>query len=239
MLKRSITAALLAGASWLASAGAQAGELTLFSRAEFGGRQMSVTGPVADLARAGFNDRASSLVVRSGRWQVCEHANFQGECVFLDRGEYADLRHLGERISSLREVDDRRGGRHGERFGEGDDRRDDQDDVRGYDQSDARYTRHDGRRDGNYQDERYRGPAIELYRKAEFRGDRRDLNNAVLRDFGVIGFHDRTQSMVIRYGQWEFCEHADFRGTCEVYGPGRHAHLEHMSSKFSSVRRVR
>ena len=214
MFKRSIICALLASASWLAAGGVHAGELSLFSGPDFRGREVSFNGPVHDLGRMGFNDRGSSLVVHSGRWQVCEHANFQGQCVFLDRGEYPDLRRLGNRISSLREVDDRR---HGWDRGRRDDERDE------------RYGR----------DDRYRGPAIELYRKAEFRDDRRDLNEAVLRDFGAIGFHDRTQSMVIRYGQWEFCEHADFRGTCEVYGPGRYAHLGHMSSKFSSMRRVR
>lgn len=230
MLKRTIAVALMAGGSWLAQASATAGELTLFSRPDFAGRQMRVAGPVPDLGRSGFNDRASSMVVNSGRWQVCEHANFQGQCVFLDRGEYPDLRRLGERVSSMREVDDRRDGRHNgwrddERF----------DDRRQFGEG----RRADGRRDQHFRDESARGPAIELYRKAEFRNDRRDLNDAVLRDFGVIGFHDRTQSMVIRYGQWEFCEHADFRGKCEVYGPGRYPHLGHMSSKFSSMRRVR
>lgn len=231
MFNRSIVCALLAGASWLAAAGAHAGELSLFSGPDFRGREASFNGPVHDLGRTGFNDRASSLVVHSGRWQVCEHANFQGQCLFLDRGEYPDLRRLGNRISSLREVDDRRHGwDRGRRDGYDDDRR------YGWEQGRGR----DHERDDRYgRDDSYRGPAIELYRKAEFRDDRRDLNEPVLRDFGVIGFHDRTQSMVIRYGQWEFCEHPDFGGRCEVYGPGRYPHLGHMSSKFSSMRRVR
>ena len=214
MLKRPLTFVLLAGASWLAQS-AVAGELTLFSRPDFRGRDVTVERSVRDLNRIGFNDRASSLVVRSGRWQVCEHANFQGQCVVLEPGEYRDLRRLGDQVSSVREVDERRGGWH--------------DDGR------------DGRRDDNRGDKRYdrNGPAVELFRKAEFRDDRRDLNLNELRDFGAIGFHDRTQSMIIHEGRWEFCEHADFRGQCQVYGPGRYAHLGHMSSKFSSARRVR
>jgi hypothetical protein len=234
MLKRPLTIALLAGAAWMSQA-AQAGELALFSGHNFSGREMRFNGAVHDLSRIGFNDQSSSLVVRSGRWQVCEHANFEGQCVFLDRGEYPDLRRLGDRISSLREVDDRDGWGRRNGWERGDDRR------HGWEQrrDEERYGYDDGRRDHGYRDSRYRGPAIEMYRKAEFRSDRRDLNDAVLRDFSVIGFNDRAQSLVIRYGQWEFCEHADFRGTCEVYGPGRYPHLGHLSSRMSSVRRVR
>ena len=240
MLKRSITVALLMGASWLAQA-AHAGELSLFSQPGFSGREITFNAPVRDLSRVGFNDRASSLVVHSGRWQVCEYPDFRGQCVYLDRGEYGDLRQLGDRISSVREVGAARGGWDqdrrqdwdGDRYGRWDqDRRYD-------DRNDRRYDRDYDGRDERYGDQRYQGPAIELYRKAEFRSDRRDLNEPVLRDFGVIGFHDKTQSMVIRYGQWEFCEHPDFRGRCQVYGPGRYAHLGDMSSKFSSMRRVR
>lgn len=227
MFTRSITAALLIGASALT----QAGELSLFAGPSFSGGEMRFNTPVNDLSRIGFNDRAASLVVHSGRWQVCEHANFEGECVYLDRGDYADLRRLGRRVSSLREVDDRRQGWDRERRDErGGDRR------HGWEQG---AYEDDGRDGSNGRYGRYRGPAIEMYRKSEFRSDRLDLNDPVLRNFSAIGFNDRAQSLVVRYGQWEFCEHADFRGNCEVYGPGRYPHLGNLSSRMSSVRRVR
>lgn len=231
MLKRSLTIALLAGASWMAQA-AQAGELTLFSRPDFHGRDVTVQGPVRDLAAIGFDNRASSLMVRSGRWEACSRPDFGGKCVVLDRGEYPDLNRLDDRISSIREV-----GR-GEQRREG--WRDHRDERGERSYGDDRDDHYDGRADIR-DEERYeeRGPAVELFRHAEFSGDRRDINERVLPDFGVINFHDRTQSMVIHYGQWEFCEHPDFRGQCQVYGPGRYAHLGGMSSKFSSMRRVR
>ena len=57
----------------------------------------------------GFNDRASSVVVDRGRWEVCEDARFQGRCVVLRRGSYDSLRGMGmeNRISSVRRVADR------------------------------------------------------------------------------------------------------------------------------------
>lgn len=225
MLKRSLTIALLAGASWMAQA-AQAGELTLFSRPEFAGRDVTLQGPVRDLSEIGFDNRASSLVVRSGRWQACARPDFGGKCVVLERGEYPDLNRLNDRISSIREV----GGQ-----GWGQERRDGWRDDR-----DNRDNRYEERADNRYE-QRYdeRGPAVELYRHAEFSGDRRDTSERVIRDFNAMGFNDRAQSIVIHYGQWEFCEHADFRGQCQVFGPGRYPHLGALSSRLSSMRRVR
>ncbi len=228
MLKRSLTIALLAGVSWMAQAAqsAQAGELTLFSRPDFHGRDVTVQGPVRDLAAIGFDNRASSLMVRAGRWEACSRPDFGGKCVVLDRGEYPDLNRLDDRISSIREVGRGEPRREGWR-----DRRDERTPGEG------RYDERVGNRhEGGFEEQ---GAAVELYRHAEFSGDRRDTSERVLPNFNVIGFNDRAQSIVIRYGQWEFCEHADFRGQCQVFGPGRYPHLGALSSRLSSMRRVR
>src|SRR5206468_5752458 len=54
--------------------------------------------------RFGFNDRASSVVVDRGRWEVCEDARFEGRCVVLRPGSYDSLARMGmnNRISSVR-----------------------------------------------------------------------------------------------------------------------------------------
>jgi hypothetical protein len=59
-----------------------------------------------DLSRNGFNDRASSAVVDRGQWEVCEDANFRGQCMVLRRGSYESLGGMGlnNRISSVRPV---------------------------------------------------------------------------------------------------------------------------------------
>ncbi len=223
MLKRSLTIALLAGASCLAQA-AQAGELTLYSRPEFGGRNVTLQGPVRELSEIGFDDRTSSMVVRSGRWEVCAAPDFRGRCVVLERGEYPDLKRLDNRVSSIREVG---GGQGWDRERRSDWREE--------------HANRDGRDGRDYRDDRNdeRGAAVELFRHAEFSGDRRETSERVLRDFGALNFNDRTQSIIIHYGQWEFCEHADFRGQCQVFGPGRYPHLGGLSSQLSSMRRLR
>ncbi len=79
-------------------------QVTFYGREGFRGRAFGVDRQVNDFARSGFNDRASSIVVERGRWEVCEDSNFRGRCVLLRRGNYESLRSIGleDRISSVR-----------------------------------------------------------------------------------------------------------------------------------------
>jgi hypothetical protein len=214
---------LLAAAAVLATfaQAAFAGEITLFTDRDFRGGRVTVERDAYNLADFGFNDRASSLVVRSGVWQLCEHKDFGGYCAEFGPGEYRDLPNFNDRISSAREVSRGRGHDRGGPGGPGwrDERRGD---------------RGDGR------DERGgpRGDAVQLFSGQRFEGaavsvagDFRSLND--------IGFNDRAGSIVIHEGRWEFCEHGDFRGQCVVFGPGRYPFLEGMNNRISSMRRVR
>jgi hypothetical protein len=45
--------------------------------------------------------------------------------------------------------------------------------------------------------------------------------------------------MVIYEGQWQLCEHDNFGGQCQVYGPGRYDNLGPLTDRASSLRRVR
>lgn len=105
MLSRFTRTALLAAAAWLAgAAAAQAGELTLFSNENFNGREVTLRDVTPDLVDLGFNDRASSMIVRSGRWEICVDSEFRGNCAVYERGEYRNLARFNDRISSAREV---------------------------------------------------------------------------------------------------------------------------------------
>ncbi len=196
--------ALLLSTALYAHAGANAGELTLFSASNLTGRESTITGDVGNLNSVGFNDRAMSLVVHSGRWEACVHADFQGECRVFDAGPHRNLDRFTNQISSLREIESDRG----------------QDRGRGR-----------GR-------DRERGHSAMLFDGPDLRGRsislRDDTNNMV-----PLGFNDRTQSMVIRGGTWEFCQHSDFRGQCRVFGPGEYRNLDRgFSRAISSARRV-
>ena len=97
----------LAAVAFAAHASAQ---ITFYEGEGFRGRAFAVNGEVRNFDRTGFNDRASSVVVDRGRWEVCENARFQGRCVVLRRGSYDSLRGMGmeNRISSVRRVDEHR-----------------------------------------------------------------------------------------------------------------------------------
>lgn len=101
------TRRILTIAALLASAAvtAQAAELTLYENPGFGGRQLTLHGYTPDINSTGFNDKASSITVRSGNWEVCTDANFQGFCASLTPGEYRMLDpRFNDRISSAREA---------------------------------------------------------------------------------------------------------------------------------------
>jgi hypothetical protein len=90
-------------------AAASAGEMTLFARDNFRGEEVTIRDGTRNLRDAGFNDRASSLIVHSGVWEVCADKDFGGYCAVFERGEYPNLRNFNNSISSARQIE--RGGR--------------------------------------------------------------------------------------------------------------------------------
>src|SRR5207344_2223059 len=85
------------------AAASTAQEITLFETENFGGRRFATSGSLPNLDPTGFNDRASSVVVRAGTWQLCSDAFYRGDCVTLQPGSYPTLfsMGLGKRLSSL------------------------------------------------------------------------------------------------------------------------------------------
>lgn len=82
-------------------------QVTFYEGEGFRGRAFTTGKTVPNLQRHGFNDRASSVVVDRGQWEVCENANFSGRCALLRRGAYDSLRRMGlnDRVSSVRPAD--------------------------------------------------------------------------------------------------------------------------------------
>jgi uncharacterized protein YcfJ len=98
------------GAIALVLSAQAAAQVTFYEGEGFRGRAFTTAKRVEDFQRIGFNDRASSVVVDRGRWEVCEHANFEGRCVLLRRGSYDTLGRMGldDRASSVRPAENRR-----------------------------------------------------------------------------------------------------------------------------------
>lgn len=258
--------ALLLAATSLAATGALA-DITLYEHARFGGAQVTLRGSNPDLSGTGFNDKASSAVVTSGRWEVCTNSSFRGSCTVLTRGEYPSLQSdMNDRISSAREGGDRRGnGRdRDDRDRRAGDRRDrDERNGRGRDgvllseipppgsdrvgglpdsyanESYATEGRRDGRRDVPSRAAPGRGGVgLELYSDAGFGGERVRIERDTA-DLTRANFNDRASSVVVTGGTWEICSDARYGGSCATYRPGQYERLGGLSGQASSVRRVR
>jgi len=103
---RCISLRLAFGTAALACALPAAAQITFYEQPGFQGRTFSVTREARDFERAGFNDRASSVIVTRERWEVCQDARFAGRCMVLRPGRYPSLEAMGlnDRISSVRIV---------------------------------------------------------------------------------------------------------------------------------------
>jgi len=99
-----IKAALAATTVLLATQAAA--QITFYENDGFRGRAFTTDQQVRNFGNQGFNDRASSVVVDRGRWEVCSDAQFGGQCVVLRQGSYQSLSGLGmnDKISSVRSV---------------------------------------------------------------------------------------------------------------------------------------
>jgi hypothetical protein len=176
-----------------------AGELILYADSYFQGESVTINDDT-DLGQYGFNDRASSVYIKSGTWLLCEDANFGGLCEEFGPGEYDHLYGFNDTISSVRQVGSGHGGRE-----------------------------RDNNRDGI---------DVVLCADAHFDGASVGLSHDV-RALDYVDFNDRTLSIIVNDGEWEFCEGADFGGECTVMGPGKYDDLGRLRGEISSMRRVR
>lgn len=97
---------LLTGVLGLVAAAPALAQITFYEQPNFGGRSVTTNGSVSNLRSSNFNDRASSVVVRSQRWEVCVDQRYGGRCRVLRPGQYASLEAMGldDQISSVRAV---------------------------------------------------------------------------------------------------------------------------------------
>ena len=76
------------------------------------------------------------------------------------------------------------------------------------------------------------------YSQSRFNGAEVELRDDI-RKLDRLDFNDQAGSVIIREGEWQLCDDADFRGKCVVLSPGRYDNLRDMGDRISSVRRVR
>src|SRR5260221_3008210 len=90
----------------MAFAAQAAAQITFYARENFEGPSFTTEREVRNFERIGFNDRASSVIVTSRRWEVCDDRGFRGRCVILRPGQYPSLAAMGidNAVSSTRMV---------------------------------------------------------------------------------------------------------------------------------------
>ncbi len=81
-------------------------QVTFYQDDNYQGRSFTTQRAVGNFNNVGYNDRASSIVVTSKRWEVCDNSQYGGRCVVLRPGSYPSLQSMGlnDRVSSVRMV---------------------------------------------------------------------------------------------------------------------------------------
>jgi len=190
-----------------------AGEITLFEREGFQGRRLTIRETMWNLDRTDFNDRAESIIVRDGVWEVCSDARFSGQCTRLRPGEYGHLRgSLDRSISSVREVTEA-----------------------AYSPPAPAYAppapAYGGGGGGQ--------PRAILYSGQGLSGRAFEIDRNVVRNLDGTGFNDRAASLSVLGGYWMFCSDANFEGSCRTFGPGDYPNLpSDLDHRISSGRRI-
>jgi uncharacterized protein YcfJ len=89
------TSKLLIGTALLAIATSASAEITLYQGEGFRGRAVTTTKQMVDIPSTPLGDRAGSVVVGSGEWQVCDRPGFGGRCAFVRNGSYDSVSEMG------------------------------------------------------------------------------------------------------------------------------------------------
>jgi len=74
---------------------ANAADIVLYASKDYLGPSHTVDRPRADLRVESLQAEATSAVIASGRWELCEDTEFRGRCVTLGPGKYPALGDLG------------------------------------------------------------------------------------------------------------------------------------------------
>lgn len=105
-MAKAVVAALAVGLAITGAAIAQFGgrsSATFYVKDDYGGRSVTIDRPVRSFRQFDMQDKASSVTLQGGPWEVCEHDDFGGRCEVIDRN-MKSLSRIGmdDMISSAR-----------------------------------------------------------------------------------------------------------------------------------------
>ena len=78
--------------------------VVLFEHANFSGQLLALSAASNQLRNQAFNDLASAVEITRGRWQFCEHGDYNGDCIVLGPGRHVFSGRFHQSVSSLRPV---------------------------------------------------------------------------------------------------------------------------------------
>lgn len=81
--------------------------IVFHEHANFTGQRLPLVSAAPNFVSLDFNDRASAVEVFRGRWQLCRHIDYQGECVVVGPGRYALGSPMSDAVSSARPLSGR------------------------------------------------------------------------------------------------------------------------------------
>jgi hypothetical protein len=198
LTSKTLPVAALAFAAALAAPGVLA-QIVFYEHDNFRGRTYSTDHSVSNFADTGFNDMASSMEIRGGRWEICQDAYFRGHCQAFGPGRYSSLGPQGfnDKVSSVRALGwtpDGEGGWGGQAPTYGNDRWG-------------------------------AGARAVLYAERNLAGQPFPVPSSGIANLDRTGFNDRARSLRVESGYWIFCSDANFQGDCHTYGPGDYPSL--------------
>jgi hypothetical protein len=77
--------------------------------------------------------------------------------------------------------------------------------------------------------------SVDLFDNGNFSGAQYHVTGTIS-NFDPLGYNDRASSMIVHGGTWLACQHADFAGYCQSYGPGSYSDLGFLNNQISSIR---
>lgn len=202
------------------------GSVELFEGANFQGQSVLVDRDSPNFVAIGFNDRAGSLIVHDGTWDLCIDADYRNACRTYTTGRYADLGSgMARAISSARMAG-------------------------GY--AEAPYViggsgvgvvtgpvlggQPGSANRGATTLPANQGGRLILYDAEGFTGRSIAVTENMV-DLVNTGFNDQAVSVLVERGRWEVCTDAYFRGQCTVIGPGQYRRLDPVIYRsISSIR---
>lgn len=202
---------ILALVSLVAALPALGQDLELYDQPRFGGVRLTLSGNVPDVADYGLGGRIASVVVRQGSWEFCTRPQYAGACITVGPGRYAELPPaLRGSLASLRSASGA---------------------------AIAAPVPAPPVTTPTAAPAAQGAAPIVLYRDIGFSGGTLDVREAQS-NLSRVNFNDTASSIEVRRWRWQLCQHADYGGECQIFGPGRHALGGRLHDGVSSLRPV-